>query len=69
MNNITPVCGFKDSDGKFWETEELASESNKIRRELKEEARLKEMVKSLFIKMFPSLVSDHRRYMVIIRQY
>lgn len=28
MDNITPVCGFKDSEGRFWETEELALESN-----------------------------------------
>lgn len=28
MNNITPVCGFKDSNGRFWETQDEAEEFN-----------------------------------------
>jgi len=28
MSSITPVCGFKDKNGTFWETQDEAEESN-----------------------------------------
>jgi len=47
--NITEACGYKDSEGKFWDTIELAEKSNlRIADELLEEEVVTEIAKLFY---------------------